>query len=550
MKVPLNGSTFYRLAVRGLAAVAICLALAGVVAASPVDNDKTRNRALKALRSGDFEKAEKIYRELLAKDEQDIDARLGLSHALLKQRRLQDSFDHAARAIAIAPLSARGHALLGSAVLAAGDFRLSVEEFRTAISLKDDEAMAIAGLAMIDFYENRTSACVAGLRRATSIDPDEPDYLFNLGQAAARSEKYKEAADAYERFLIIAPRTDADRRARIRGLIDFLRYLGQQGTLYSQAGADRTSLPFEAVDYRPIIRVRINGGKDTLRFVLDTGSGMSVLSEETARKIGVKAVAHGGLARAVGGGGRFEIVYGYVNSIEVGDVRVENVPVYIRHFYDEGNPVDGYLGIAALGRMLTVVDYGTRRLTLIRQRGGEAADLATVMNRPGKNDSSAPVESRAGIEVPVRTTSSGFLSGEVSIEGIQKPLNFIFDTGATVTVLAEKLAARDEAQSFIQQSRMRVFGAAGIAENVKMALLPKLGVGTYTREKIDAAVLDLEPVNETAGFQQSGILGGNFLRYFRVVFDFQRGLVRLEPLEGNTVQNESTARPEATQPKR
>ncbi len=550
MKVPLNGSTFYRLAVRGLAAVAICLALAGVVAASPVDNDKTRNRALKALRSGDFEKAEKIYRELLAKDDQDIDARLGLSHALLKQRRLQDSFDHAARAIAIAPLSARGHALLGSAVLAAGDFRLSVEEFRTAISLKDDEAMAIAGLAMIDFYENRTSACVAGLRRATSIDPDEPDYLFNLGQAAARSEKYKEAADAYERFLIIAPRTDADRRARIRGLIDFLRYLGQQGTLYSQAGADRTSLPFEAVDYRPIIRVRINGGKDTLRFVLDTGSGMSVLSEETARKIGVKAVAHGGLARAVGGGGRFEIVYGYVNSIEVGDVRVENVPVYIRHFYDEGNPVDGYLGIAALGRMLTVVDYGTRRLTLIRQHGGEAADLATVMNRPGKNDSSAPVESRAGIEVPVRTTSSGFLSGEVSIEGIQKPLNFIFDTGATVTVLAEKLAARDEAQSFIQQSRMRVFGAAGIAENVKMALLPKLGVGTYTREKIDAAVLDLEPVNETAGFQQSGILGGNFLRYFRVVFDFQRGLVRLEPLEGNTVQNESTARPEATQPKR
>src|SRR5215211_9329037 len=28
---------------------------------------------------------------------------------------------------------------------------------------------------------------------------------------------YREAADAYERFLRIAPRTDADRRARIRG---------------------------------------------------------------------------------------------------------------------------------------------------------------------------------------------------------------------------------------------------------------------------------------------------------------------------------------------
>src|SRR5713101_7361226 len=318
MKLPRNILVIYRLAVRGCAAMAICLVLAGAVAASPIDNEKTRNKALKALRTGDFEKAEKIYRDLLAKDEKDLDSRLGLSHALLKERRLQDSFDHAARAIAMDPLSARAHALLGTVVLATGDFRLSVEEFRTAISLKDDEAMAIAGLAMIDFYENRTSACVAGLRRATSIEPDEPDYLFNLGQAAARSEKYKEAADAYERFLIIAPRTDADRRARIRGLIEFLRYLGQQSSLYNLEGADRTVVEFENRDNRPIIKVRINGSKDYLRFVLDTGSGMSVLSEETARKLGIRPVARGGLARAVGGGGRFEIIYGYVNQMEIG----------------------------------------------------------------------------------------------------------------------------------------------------------------------------------------------------------------------------------------
>ncbi len=434
-------------------------------------------------------------------------------------------------------------------MLATGDFHLSVEEFRTALSLNPDQAMAIAGLAMIDFYENRTAACVAGLRRAISIDPDEPDYFFDLGQAAARLKRYKEAADAYERFLVIAPRTDENRRARLLGWIDFLRYLGQQGDLYSLGGAERSVLPFDAVDYRPIIKVRINGGKE-LRFVLDTGSGMSVLSEETARKVGVRAVARGGYALAVGGGGRFEIVYGYLTSIDVGEVHIENVPVYIRHFYEEREPVDGYLGISALGRLITTVDYGARRLTLNRQRSSETADLATVINRPGKNDNSAPTEARPGVEVPMRTTSSGFLSGEVAIEGIQRPLNFIFDTGATTTVLSEKLAALDEAQGFIQKGRMRVVGAAGIAENVKMALLPKLAVGTYTRQNIDAAVLDLEPVNETSGFQQSGILGGNFLRYFRVVFDFQRGIVRLEPLESSTVLNENAPRPEATTPRR
>src|SRR4030095_161563 len=97
-----------------------------------------------------------------------------------------------------------------------------------------------------DFYENRLPIALVGLRKAVSMDGDEPDYLFNLGQAAARNEKYKEAADAYERFLVVAPKTDVDRRERIIGLIDFLRYLGRQGALYVPSGEMRTSVAFDA----------------------------------------------------------------------------------------------------------------------------------------------------------------------------------------------------------------------------------------------------------------------------------------------------------------
>jgi predicted aspartyl protease/Flp pilus assembly protein TadD len=542
MKLSLCWSFAQRSAINGLAVTLVCLALLTVAVAHP-DNEKARARAQKALRAGDFERAAELYREVLSKDDHDNEARLGLSHALLKLRRLQDSFDHAARVIAVDPLSARAHALLGSAVLASGDFRLSMEEFRTALALNDSEAMAIAGLAMVDYYENRTQSCIGRLHRAIQIDPNEPDYVFNLGQAAARSEHYREAADAYERFLVIAPRTDAERRARIRGLIDFLRYLGQQGSLYSLEGADRTVVEFEAPDYRPIVKLRINGSKEYLRFVLDTGSGMSVLSEDTARKLGIKAVARGGLARAVGGGGRFEIVYGYLNAIDIGEIRVTNVPVYIRHFFDETTPVDGYLGIAALGRLLTTVDFGTRRMTLARQHNPEPEPSRAA--DPAKPVNAEAADAQPGTNLSVRTTASGFLSGEIFIDGIKKPLNFIIDTGATVTVLSEKLAAIDEAQSFIKPSRMRVFGAAGVADDVKMALLPKIVVGSYTREKVDAAVLDLDPVNETAGFLQSGILGGNFLRFYRIVFDFSRGLVRLESLEPRTTPTGSPS-PEGT----
>ena len=523
---------FLRMAAVSVAAFVLCFAFAGGthIAAAKADK-KAYNKGYRALRKGDHAEAEKIFRDLLGKDAHDNEARLGLSFALLKQRNLQGAYDNAARVIMLDPLSARAHALLGAAILGAGEFRLSVEEFKTALTLDPNEALAVAGLAMVDLYENRLPLALPALRKAVNMDPDEPDYVFNLGQAAARSEKYKEAADSYERFLLIAPKTDFDRRARIVGLIDFLRYLGRQGSLYVPSGEYRSSVPFEATDNRPVLQVRINGQKEPLNFVLDTGSGMSVVSEQTAKRLGIKSVAKGGLARAVGGGGKFEIVYGFLESIEIGDAKISNVPVYIRKFFDSHIPVDGYLGLSVVAKFLTSIDYGTKRMSLVRQQQTEQVAAWTIVRRAETFQALIPVSPNDGaVEVPLRTTSSGFLSGEVGLDGFDKNVNFIIDTAASITVISEKLSQEEQLLDLLQPSKMRVFGAAGVTEDVKLLQLPRLSLGLSKLEKINAAVLDLEPVNETAGFTQSGILGGNFLRHFRIYFDFARGAMRLEPL--------------------
>jgi predicted aspartyl protease/Flp pilus assembly protein TadD len=541
-----NKQRLSRMAAFSVAAFILCFALAGSShTAAGFSDKKAYNKGYRALRRGDFEQAEKIFRELLNKDAHDREARLGLSFTQLKQRSLQAAYDNAARVIMQDPLSARAHALLGAAILGAGEFSLSVEEFRTALTLNGDEALAVAGLAMVDFYENRMPSALAGLRKAVNMDPDEPDFVFNLGQAAARSEKYKEAADAYETFLMIAPKTDTDRRERIIGLIDFLRYLGRQGSLYIAGGDYRSTVSFEATDNRPIILIRVNGNKEPLRFVLDTGSGMSVISDETAKRLGIKPVAKGGLARAVGGGGKFEIVYGFVDSIDIGGARVQNVPVYIRKFFDSHIPVDGYLGLSVVSKFLASVDYGTRRMSLVRQNQTDQVESWTAVRRPENVQGLIPVAPNDGsIEVPLRTTSSGFLSGEVGLEGFDKNVNFIIDTAASITVISEKLSQQEQLLDLLQPSKMRVFGAAGVTEDVKLLQLPRLSLGLSKLEKINAAVLDMEPVNETAGFTQSGILGGNFLRHFRIYFDFARGAMRLEPLNQKP-KNVETINPEA-----
>jgi predicted aspartyl protease len=266
------------------------------------------------------------------------------------------------------------------------------------------------------------------------------------------------------------------------------------------------------------MEVRVNGVREPLRFLLDTGSGMSVISDEAARRVGVRPVARGGAARGIGGNGRFDIVYGFLSSLDIGGARIGNVPVYIRPLFTSGKPVDGYIGLTVISKFLTTVDYGARLFTLDRQR--------VLTEQP----EARTVGGAAGVEIPLRTTLGGYLSGEVQLEGIDKPLNFIIDTGASVSVVSQLLAKREEMDRYAKGTRLKVYGAAGVAEDVKLLVLPRVTLGSFMRESVPAVVLDLDSINETSGFDQTGIIGGNFLRHFRITFDFQRGVVRLEPI--------------------
>jgi predicted aspartyl protease len=184
------------------------------------------------------------------------------------------------------------------------------------------------------------------------------------------------------------------------------------------------------------------------------------------------------------------------------------------------------LGLSVISKFIASVDYGDKIFMLRRPSEVNRKDL---WGAPISRNGVLPLAPGV-LEIPLRTTSSGFLSGEVRLEGVERPLNFIIDTGASVSVVSEKLAAEEQLNNYLEPTRLRIYGAAGIADDVRSVLLPKVMLGTFTRERISAAILDLEPVNETAGFTQNGILGGNYLRHFRVSFDFQRGLIRLEPL--------------------
>lgn len=518
-----------------LAAMTVVVALSLPVLAE--SRGKALKRAEKEMRAANFTEAEKIYRHLIEKDQADKDARLGLSFALVKQLKLQDAYEQAAQVIAADPLNARAFALLGTSLLRSGEFRNSIEALYTSVKFDQKQALAIAGLSEIEYFENRSRTAYDGLRRAISLEPNEPDYYVSLARACSRLELYTEAADAYQRFLEVSPKTDAERRARIKGLIDFYRYLGTT-KINRVSGKEIVTLPFELVNNRPFIKLMING-KGPFRFVIDTGASMSVLSDKTATALGVKPVAKGGSARAIGGSGTFPILYGLLDSIQMGDAKIDTVPIYIRTVHStedtpEGERSDGYIGLSVLSQYAVTLDYKTKEMLLNRTPLTNNELAAKTADPAATPEAGAPkvenLGALTGVEVPIRSTSGGLASAEAHLPTMDRPLNFIVDTGATISVISKATVRKYELEGMkLKGETFRVIGAAGVEDGAEALGLSTLTVNNLRKNNSRALILDLDAVNETSGFEQHGVLGGDYLRHFRLVLDLRRNYLGLIP---------------------
>jgi predicted aspartyl protease/thioredoxin-like negative regulator of GroEL len=518
----MNGNFFLPFHVRRLIGTSLILALLSLPSIATEDAQQTAaeeshqliKQAEKLSKKGNYAEAENFLRRAAELNPRVSTAKLKLAYMVAKQKRLTEAYDLSLAVAKAEPKNSYAFAVLGFTLLNAGNFKDARASIYNSINLNKKEALAWAGLGMLDFYENRVSLSLDSLYESVYHAPDEPDFIFAFAQVAARAEKYRESAEAYQRFLNISQDFDKERRDRIKGLISFLSYLGGKQSLYVLDGQERTSVNFNLVGNRPVIHLKINNKEEPLRFVLDTGSGTSVISDEIAKKFKIKPIARGGLARGIGGDGKFQIVYGFLRAVEIGSARIKNVPVYIRKFHTGNEKIDGYIGLSLISKFLTTIDYGNLTFSLVRK-----SSIENVKNDDGE------------LSLPLRLTSSGFLSGEVQLEGVEVPLNFIVDTGASVSVISTDLAGSQELSQFVRGEKMRVIGAAGVTEDVPSFLLPRVTFGSHSREKITAVALDLDLINETSGFLQAGILGGNFLRNYRLTFDFQNSKVIFVPIK-------------------
>jgi len=134
-------------------------------------------------------------------------------------------------------------------------------------------------------------------------------------------------------------------------------------------GPEESRLPFVVTDPLPVVKVPVNSEEPAL-FIIDNGGAEVILDRAFAKKTGAEMA--GAFSAAYAGQKKAETGTGKINSLQVGDFVVRNVPV---HTLDtramspvfDGLPIDGIIGTRLLMHFLATIDYAGGALVLRRR---------------------------------------------------------------------------------------------------------------------------------------------------------------------------------------
>ena len=186
--------------------------------------------------------------------------------------------------------------------------------------------------------------------QAAALQPADPTFHYYRGTALARLGLKLSAIDAFQMALLLEP---PPQLARL--VLQEMARLNQAGVTVQE-----TTVPLEHGLGVWIARVILNDSR-TGRFLVDTGSSVTVLSPALAADLGIAGGADGSPVELQTLGGRTAGAPAIVGSLRVGTLELRDAPVVL---HDPGPGLDGILGNTFLSRYQVTVVGDRRQLHL------------------------------------------------------------------------------------------------------------------------------------------------------------------------------------------
>jgi predicted aspartyl protease len=256
-----------------------------------------------------------------------------------------------------------------------------------------------------------------------------------------------------------------------------------------------------------LLPVHVNG-QGPFEFILDTGAGTSLLSPELAQKIEAKII---GAKEGQSAGGKVSVSLAKIDSLAVGDAKLENVDVGIvdlSHIAKTiGAKIDGDLGYNFLRHFRMTIDY---------------RDCEIRLDDPKRVDYFG---ASARTEVPMRLANPAkpLILVDTYLNG-RGPFQFAIDTGTSTTAITPELGK----QLGVAGSPVGPVTTGGTHVDVTAGLLQSFAIGGAKVDNMAVIVADFfTMLSQAVGVKLDGIVGYNFLCNYKVMIDYPSELLRL-----------------------
>jgi tetratricopeptide (TPR) repeat protein len=403
------------------------------------------------------------------------------------------------------PKGADAVALYGDALWASGLFQDAENKYKDALATSPELARGHHGMARALAARTRLDDAMNEAQTALRLSPRDLEIHHTVGAIYERMHRYEEAAVAFSNYVNLLPNKDRSEKADwSRAEIRFLRSFGQRVPFETEAGSeDRLyTVDFRLVNEKVVVRAKVNDAS-AQDFVIDTGSENTVITRQTAQRLGITPITYT-LSAGVGRVGLRGLQLARMDSLEIGSLKLRNVPCLIKNPPLRDIPVKETEALSplALGYSM-VIDYKSHKLTFGKHLPEEPRDF----------------------ELPLRLHRLATVAG--TVDGGHKA-NFVVDTGGEVISISQATATALNKPQTGRKIALKVYGTSGWDEDAFLMPGVDLVFDAIQYKNFPVVVLNLNAPSALLGFQLGGIVGHKFLSKYRVAIDLDRSVLRLK----------------------
>jgi hypothetical protein len=270
-----------------------------------------------------------------------------------------------------------------------------------------------------------------------------------------------------------------------------------------------TRIPFELNGNSIFLQLRVNTSR-LLWFALDTGAYSSIINTPVLESLNLKTDG-GGVA--TGAGGRVESLNLSGVNFDVGGAPLRDLSIAALALTplenSTGRAMDGILGSEFFRRYVVEIDYDANEISLYEPASFEYAGRGESL--PLRFYDHHPYV-RAKVELP----------GRDPVEG-----EFVIDAGSNLALILLPSFVAEHKLGDAVTPTLRTYGR-GVGGEVVLPLgrAARLRLGGFSVER---PVTAFPPAGTFGRADKAGNIGSAILRHFRVIFDYSRSRVIIEP---------------------